>query len=67
MKLLLKTVSDGFWKVCPLTTCQQTGGTAVQTLAACPQWTSNDGSPAQTCSTHHKAPKVRVEPHLHGT
>lgn len=43
-----------FWKVCLLTTCQQAGVTAVPTLAASPRWTSSDGSPAQTCSRHHR-------------
>lgn len=38
--------------------------TAVPTLAACPRWTSSDGSPARTCSKHHKIEKkkVRVQP-----
>lgn len=52
---VLETVSDGLWEVCPLTSCLQAGGTAVRTLAAFPQWTSSDGSPAQTCSERHRA------------
>lgn len=49
-------VSVRLWSVCVcvyvrvLTTCQRADGTAVQTLAACPQWISSGGSPAQTCS-----------------
>lgn len=31
--------------------------TAVPTLAACPRWTSSGGSPARTCSKHHKNEK----------
>jgi len=37
-----------------LTICQQAGGTAGLTLAACPRWISSGDSPAQMCSAQDK-------------
>lgn len=41
-----------------LTTCQPAGGSADQTLGACPRWISSGGSPAQRCSVQQECHSV---------